>query len=164
MSEADGEEGSSGSKLLVMGALLGMAVGGGGAYYFAGGAAPSEPGQEQKAAKKVFKELISVPFVRLAVPIYATRKNRRRLMGNYFIDANIQVDGEDNQIAIKRSVAQLQHGFISTISRAELMVSETSKEIDTEKLARLLKKKAIQIMGPGIVEDVTITGAMLMPR
>ncbi|MBL4836038.1 MAG: hypothetical protein JKY34_00550 [Kordiimonadaceae bacterium] len=164
MSEADVDEGSSGTKLVVLGGLLGVAIGGGAAWYFAGGAQPADPNSPKAVVREAPKELISVAFERLVVPVYATRKNRRRLMGNYLIDANIQVDGETHQIAVKRSVAQIQHGFISAISKSELMKTESSRELDTDKLARVLKKKASEIMGPGVIEDVTITAAMLMPR
>tara|TARA_R110002096_G_scaffold126381_9_gene273211 strand:- start:631 stop:1128 length:498 start_codon:yes stop_codon:yes gene_type:complete len=162
--EAEIEEGGSSKVFLILGLLLGIAFGGGAGYYFSGGdeTAPEQGSSEQK--KKVQKDLIAVPFERLAVPIYSVQGNRRRFMGNYFINANVLVDGESNQIAIKRSLAQLQHGFISSISKTDVMKADSQSELDLDKLARVFEQKAVEIMGAGVVESVAITEAILMPR
>ncbi|MEX0300657.1 MAG: hypothetical protein AB3N28_16400 [Kordiimonas sp.] len=162
--EAEIEEGGSSKVFLILGLLLGVAFGGGAGYYFSGGneAQPTENGAEKTAP--VRKELIAVPFERLAVPIYSSRDSRRRFLGNYFINANVMVDGEANQIAIKRSLAQLQHGFISSISKTDVTKEGSPSELDLDKLADVFKKKATEIMGAGVVESVAITEAILMPR
>lgn len=162
--EAEIEEGGSSKVFLILGLLLGIAFGGGAGYYFSGGgeAESEQSSREKKAPAK--KDLIAVPFERLAVPIYSTQGNRRRFMGNYFINANVLVDGEANQIAIKRSLAQLQHGFISSISKADLMKEGSETELDLDKVAKIFEQKAAEIMGAGVVEDVAITEAILMPR
>lgn len=162
--EAQVEEGGSSKVFLILGLLLGVVFGGGAGYYFSGDdeAQPENRTVEKKAAEK--KELIAIPFERLAVPIYSQRGNRRRFMGNYFINANVLVDGEANQIAIKRSLAQLQHGFISSISKEDLMKEDSQTELDLDKLSAVLEKKAAEIMGAGVVENISITEAILMPR
>ncbi len=162
--EAEIEEGGSSKVFLILGLLLGVAFGGGAGYYFSGGndAEPTEGATEKKAP--VRKDLIAVPFERLAVPIYSSQDNRRRFLGNYFINANVMVDGEANQIAIKRSLAQLQHGFISSISKTDVTKEGSPSELDLDKLAEVFKKKATEIMGAGVVESVAITEAILMPR
>lgn len=162
--ETDIEEGGSSKVFLILGLLLGVAFGGGAGYYFSGGSdsAPEQGSKEKKAPVK--KNLIAIPFERLAVPIYGTQGSRRRFMGNYFINANVLVDGEANQIAVKRSLAQLQHGFISSISKTDMMKEGSEKELDLDKMAKVFEQKAVEIMGPGVVEDIAITEAILMPR
>ena len=163
--ESQVEEGGSSKVFLILGLLLGVVFGGGGGYYFSMGNSPQSDEQETQEKKTVErKQLIAVPFERLAVPVYSTRGSRRRFVGNYFINANVMVDGEANQIAVKRSLAQLQHGFISSISKSDIMKEGSSTELDMDKLASVLERKAIEVMGSGVVENISITEAMMMPR
>lgn len=162
-SQVEGE-GGSGKVFLIMGLLLGIGAGAGGGYFFFADKNTGSETSEKSAPKKARQPLISVPFERIAVPIYAEVGNSRRFIGNYFIDINVQVEGETNQIAIKRSVSQLTHGFISAISKANLMQEDNRTELDMDKASDVLKRKAVEIMGSGIVESVTITEAVRMPR
>jgi len=159
------EEGGSSKVFLILGLLVGVAFGGGAGFYFSGGGDAETPTDKTVEKKEiVYEDLISVPFERLAVPVYKVQGSRRRFVGNYFINADIQVAGETNQIAIKRSLAQLQHGFISAISKSDLMKEDSQAELDLDKLADVFKKKSDEIMGSGIVVNVSITEAILMPR
>ncbi len=157
-------EGGSGKVFLIMGLLLGIGAGAGGGYFFFADKEAGTENTENAAPKKVRQQLISVPFERIAVPIYAEIGNSRRFIGNYFIDINVQVEGEANQIAVKRSVSQLTHGFISAISKSNLMQEDNRTELDMDKASEVLKRKAVEVMGSGIVESVTITEAVRMPR
>ena len=162
---ADGteeNEGGSGKVFLVLGILLGLGLGGGGGYFYFGGKTdPDAESSGKKEAPKVVKEdLLTVPFERIAVPIYATRGNSRRYIGNFFIDLQVNVRGEDNQIAVKRSMSQVQHSFVSAISRSELMQEGSSTELDVDKTAAVLKRKADEVLGVGVVESVTISKSM----
>lgn len=159
-------EGGSGKVFLILGLLVGVAVGGGGGYFMSGDDEAEATGNS-KTEKKVAKPrdpLISVPFERISIPIYAERGNSRRFIGNYFVDVDVQVSGETNQIAVKRSISQLTHGFISAISKANLMSENNPTELDLDKAAKVLKKRADSIMGKGIVSNVVITEAVRMPR
>lgn len=162
--ETQVEEGGSSKVFLILGLLLGVVFGGGGGYYFSQSKNPEPEAQEAEKQQAPKKELIAVPFERLAVPVYSMRGNRRRFVGNYFVNANVMVDGEANQIAVKRSLAQLQHGFISSISKSDIMKEGSQTELDLDKLGAVLERKAAEIMGSGVVENVSITEAMMMPR
>jgi len=161
MSEESSEvEGGSGKVFLVLGVLLGLGLGGGGGYYYFGGKTETSAGEVEKVKKVVKEALIAVPFERIAVPIYATRGSSRRYIGNFFIDLHVNVQGADNQIAVKRSMSQVQHSFVAAISRSDLMREGSSTELDIDKAADILKRKADEVLGVGIVESVTITKSM----
>ncbi|MFC3051162.1 hypothetical protein [Kordiimonas pumila] len=159
-------EGGSSKVFLVLGLILGVGLGGGAGYYLSASKSEDDNSAEAIHEKEEKKKepIISIPFENMAVPIYATRNSKRIFVGNYFVNVNVQVRGETRQIAIKRSVSQLTHGFISAISKSDLMDEENRTELDMDKAATILKQKADSIMGNGIVESVTITEAIRMPR
>jgi len=161
--EAEGDSGS-GKVFLVLGLLLGAGLGGGGGYYYFGGsgeeAAPEDVTEEVAPAE----ELIPITFERIAVPIYATRGTSRRYIGNYFLDLHVNVVGQEDQILVKRSLAQLQHAFISAITKGDLMREGSRTELDIDKAADLLKNKAAEVVGAGVVKSVTITKSMRIPH
>jgi hypothetical protein len=156
----DGEGGSS-KVFLVLGLIVGLGLGaGGGFYYFGAGGGDGEVAEDGSPSEENREPVIPIAFDRLAVPIYATRGNSRRYIGNYFVDLHVNVRGADNQIAVKRSMSQLQHAFVSAISRAELMREESPTELDIDKAADLLEAKANEVLGTGIIDSVTISKSM----
>lgn len=160
--EADVDAGGGSSKVfLVLGLLGGLAIGGGGGYYYFKSVDPTAQTAGEEKPKKPKGPLHSITFERLAVPIYASGG---RFIGNYFIDLAVQVRGNDHQITVKRSQPQLQHAFLSAISQANLMREDAPTQIDHDKAAAVLKKKADEILGRGIVEDVAILNSMRLSR
>lgn len=157
--EVTENEGGSGKVFLVLGLLIGAGLGAGGGFYMFSGSSngTTEEAQEVQAPKG---DLTAIPFERLAVPIYVVRNGNRRYIGNYFIDLQVNVRGADNQIAVKRSLTQLQHGFISAITKNNVMREDSPTELDIDKAANILKSKAAEVIGAGIVESVTITKSM----
>jgi len=155
-------EGGSGKVFLVLGLLLGVGLGGGGGYYYFGGSGDdaAENAVEETVEAVPVEELIPITFERIAVPIYATRGSSRRYVGNYFLDLHVNVVGQDDQILVKRSLSQLQHAFISAITKADLMREDSRTELDIDKAAELLKNKAAEVVGSGVVKSVTITKSM----
>lgn len=154
--QAEEAEGGSGKVFLVLGLMVGAVLGGGGGFYLFGGSEEDKPKEETV----VQEELEQIIFERIAVPIYATRGDRRRYLGNYFVDLHVNVRGADNQIAVKRSQSQLQHAFISAITKSDLMREDAPTELDIDKVSAVLKDKAAEVIGPGIVESVTINKSM----
>ena len=157
-------QGGSGKILLVLGLLGGLAVGGGLGYYYSKSTAEDHgtPKEEVKAEPK--GPLIDIDFERIAVPIYAKTGNSQRFLGNYFIDIAVQVRGEKNQIAIKRAETQLQHAFVSAISRTDLMREDSPLELDVDKVGSVLQGKANEVLGGNIVEAVLVKNAMRLNR
>ena len=159
-------EGGSGKVFLVLGLLLGVGMGGGGGYYYFGGSgddaskAAAVAGVEEVAERTPAEELIPIVFERIAVPIYTVRGTSRRYVGNYFLDLHVNVVGQDDQILVKRSLSQLQHAFISAITKGDLMREDSRTELDIDKAAELLKNKAADVVGAGVVKSVTITKSM----
>jgi len=159
------DAGGSGKGLLVLGLLGGLLVGGGLAYYFLkdqiqAGDEVSTAEQEQEN----LEPLQAIRFERLTVPIYVRSGNSSRYIGNFFINIDVLVRGDDNLIAVRRSEPQLQHAFISAISSANLMQEGSSQQLDMEKTARLLKAKANEVLGSDAVADVSVIEAMRIPN
>jgi len=162
MSEKTTEEGGSGKVFLVLGLLIGAGLGAGGGFYLFGGSSGGDDAENPTLVEQTNSAvpLQAVPFERIAVPIYAKRGTTRRYIGNYFVDLHVNVRGEENQIAVKRSQSQLQHAFISAISKADLMREDSPTELDVDKASGILKAKAADVLGAGVVESVTITQSM----
>lgn len=157
------EAGGGGKVFLVMGLLAGVALGGGLSYYYFSNQAPA--GEEGSVEKKVPKgPQFNIAFPRIAVPIYVKSNNRSRFVGNYFVDLSVQVRGEENQILVRRSEAQLQHAFISAISQTDLMREDSPLELDGEKVSRVLKERANTLLGAGVVENISIINTMRLSQ
>lgn len=158
-------EGGSGKALLVLGLLGGLALGGGLGYYYSKNAADSSPDSGTEEVKKELKgPVLSIDFERVAVPLYSKSDSGSRFLGNYFIDLVVQVRGEDRQIAVRRAETQLQHAFVSAISRADLMREDSPLELDVDKVGRVLQDKANEVLGQGVVEAVLVKNAMRLNR
>lgn len=159
------EGGGSARGLLVLGLLGGLLIGGGVAYYFMKDqiASSEEDGSEQQNAEPS-KPLQAIRFERLTVPIYAQSGGSKRYIGNFFINIDVLVEGDDNVIAVRRSEPQLQHAFISAISAADLMRPESPQQLDLDKTARLLKDRANSILTGNIVADVSVVEALRIPN
>lgn len=119
-SDVDVQGGGSAKGLLVLGLLGGLLIGGGVAYYLLKDqvAGPAQEQETEKASEPTVP-LQAVRFERLTVPIYQRSGNSRRYIGNFFINIDVLVAGDDNLIAVRRSEPQLQHAFISAISSAD---------------------------------------------
>jgi len=157
----ESEGGGSGKVFLVLGLLGGLALGGGLGYFYSKqyGAQPDpNAAHEEKAEPK--GDLLSVPFDRLAVPIFARAGGSSRFVGNYFVDIKVETRGEENQIKIRKAQPQLQQAFLSAISKNDMMRDDAPLEIDVDKAGDILKKKATEVLGAGVVEKVLITSAM----
>ena len=121
------EAGGSARGLLILGLLGGLLIGGGLAYYFlkdqiTSGDNGENSQQEEEENSEPFQ---AVRFERLTVPIYARSGNASRYIGNFFINIDVLVQGDENLIAVRRSEPQLQHAFISAISSANLMQEDS---------------------------------------
>ena len=127
-------------------------------------AAPEGQEEEVERRPEPAKELQAVRFERLTVPIYQRVGNNRRYIGNFFINIDVLVDGDDNLIAVRRSEPQLQHAFISAISSADLMQENSPQQLDMEKTSRLLMQRANAVLGSNIVENVSVIEAMRIPN
>ncbi len=159
------EGGSSARGLLVLGLLGGLLIGGGVAYYFMKDQVASldEDETEQQTAEPS-KPLQAVRFERLTVPIYAQTGGSRRYIGNFFINIDVLVEGDDDVIAVRRSEPQLQHAFISAISSADLMRPDSPQQLDLDKTARLLKDRANSVLTDNIVANVSVIEALRIPN
>lgn len=163
--EMDVESGSSAKGLLVLGLLGGLLIGGGLAYYYLKDQVSSGDGDESpEQQKENLEPLQAVRFERLTVPIYSRSGSSSRYIGNFFINIDVLVRGNDNLIAVRRSEPQLQHAFISAISNANLMREGSSQQLDMEKTAELLKTKANEVLGSNAVADVSVIEAMRIPN
>lgn len=156
------DAGGSAKGLLIIGLLGGLVIGGGVAYFYANSQqqATDQDDTSQKVAVKNQAPLQSVRFDRLTVPIYTNRSGSPRFIGNFFINIEVLVRSDTNLIAVRRSEPQLQHAFISAISKSDLMQEGSNQQLDLEKTAEILKNKANEVLSGNIVEAVSVVEAM----
>lgn len=160
------EGGGSGKVLLILGLILGVGIGGGAGYFMSGSGGEETPaGAEEKVEEEKPKgDLLPIDIEKLTVPIYSVRNNSRRFIGNFFVDVRLQVYGQEKQIAVKRAETQLQHAFLSAMSKEDLMAEGSGADIDFDKAAKILKARADAILGAGVVENVSIVKSVRMAR
>lgn len=164
--DVDMDAGGSAKGLLVLGLLGGLAIGGGGAYFFLQDRlAPEDPNAvEEEQPQENAEPLQAVRFERLTVPIYANSGGRRRFIGNFFLNIDVLVRGDANLIAVRRSEPQLQHAFISAISKTSLMREDMPQQLDMDKTSDLLKKTANDLLASNVVSDVSVIEALRIPN
>ncbi|UTW57547.1 hypothetical protein KFE96_11930 [Kordiimonas sp. SCSIO 12603] len=162
----DDEGGGSGKVLLILGLVLGVGIGGGAGYFMSGSGGEGAPAEAEEKVEEMKPkgDLLPIDIEKLTVPIYSMRNNSRRFIGNFFVDVRLQVYGQEKQIAVKRAETQLQHAFLSAMSRADLMVEGSTSDIDFDKAAMILKSRADEILGADIVENVSIIKSVRMGR
>ncbi len=165
--DVDAEGGGSGKVLLVVGLLVGVGIGVGAGMFLGGGDEAAPVDGEEAVVEEVEEPKgaqLAVNFSKLAVPIYSKSGNKRRFIGNYFIDIRVLVYGDDNQILIKRAEPQLQHAFLSAMIKSDLLREGTNSELDLDKTAEILKKTANKIVGAGVVHEVALLNTMRLAR
>lgn len=162
--DIDVQAGGSTRGLLIMGLLGGLVIGGGGAYFMFKDKLVDGNETEHEAPKEDVRPLQAVKFERLTVPIYSNTTGSSRFVGNFFINIDVLVRGDDNLIAVRRSEPQLQHAFIAAINRSQLMKEDSPQQLDFEKTAKVLQKKANEVLAGNIVEQVTVIEAMRIPN
>ncbi len=157
--------GSSARGLMVLGLLGGLLIGGGVAYYLMkDDTASSDDGNQEEVRQEPRIPLQAISFERLTVPIYRKIGSSRRYIGNFFINIEVLVRGDENVIAVRRSEPQLQHAFISAISSADLMQEDAPQQLDMDKTAQLLKRRGNSVLGSDIITDISVVEAMRIPN
>ena len=157
--EIEEKSGGGGKILLIVGLLAGLAIGGGAVFFFLlpkGG----EEGAEEVAEKKPPVELTSIMFEKLPVPIYRRHKGQARFIGNFFIDLNVNVEGNDNAVTVRRSMTRLQHAFLSEVGTGKLMRENSPTELDVDRAGKALAAAANKVLGDGTVHSVSIVTAV----
>lgn len=165
MSEDGGEVseggGGGGKMLLIVGLVVGLAGGAGvGFVLFGGGEPPAAEGDvvEEKEPEVVAPEnLLTIQFERVAVPIYGETGGRRRFIGNYFINIDIQAETERNQLLVRQSEPRLRHSFADAISKRGLMRDDDPLQIDYDKARKEFMLRAKSLLGDDVVYDISIS-------
>ena len=164
--KTDAEPAGSAKGLLIIGLLGGLLIGGGVAYFYTKGEqvdGTTEAAQEKRKEENV-APLQAIRFERLTVPIYSKSGNSSRFIGNFFINIDVLVRSNEDLISVRRSEPQLQHAFIAAISRSDLMMENSRQQLDLEKTAQVLKKKANEVLAGDIVEDISVIEALRIPN
>ncbi len=160
MSEDIVEEGGGGKALLIVGIVLGIAMGAGLGYFVFSG---SEKGADVSQESEVIadEKMLTISFERVALPIYLTRSNggRARFIGNYFLDISIEVEGDDDQARVNRARAPLTQAFISSISKGGFL-QEGTTEVDYPTATQKIKDAGNRLLGDNVIKRVSFTNVM----
>ena len=156
--EVEEKSGGGGKILLIVGLLAGLAIGGGAVFFLLpqGG----EEGETEVAEEKPPVELTSIMFEKLPVPIYRRHNGQARFIGNFFIDLNVNVEGDDNAVTVRRSMTRLQHAFLSEVGTGRLMRENSPTELDVDRAGKALAAAANKVLGDGTVHSVSIITAV----
>ena len=110
------------------------------------------------------EDLVSVLFEQVTVPIHIIRNGRSIFLGNYFVDIQVDADGDENAASVSRKKNKLTQAFISKISRISMMREDSPAELDFDKASRILLEVAQEEMGKDVVVAVNVTNAMRISR
>jgi len=167
--EAAPAGGPSGKMLLIIGLALGVGLGGGGVYVMNSMAPP--PAADGEAANEEPKEDIKPQpedlkfetFERLAVPLhYKQRNGYTRLIGTYFMDVVVTTEDDAKKILVSRRKYDLRHRFNASITRGDVLVDGSTKELDVDKVRVLLLKEAQEVLGSDVVYSIAVDNLQLI--
>lgn len=164
MSNPSEDAGGGGSKtLLILGLIIGIAIGGGAVFSFLGQQAP-EPvandvnGEPKEPPKKV-KELKAMDFDKLSIPVFQTRRGKTYGAGNYIIEFKLMCDPDSHEYVTKFRFA-LRQEILTALNKYDVMQDGSSMMIDYDKAAKAIHYAANKIVGDDKVEEVIIVNAV----
>ncbi|WP_374763817.1 hypothetical protein [Yunchengibacter salinarum] len=173
MSEQELHSGPNTKMLIILGILVGLAIGIGGGYIafaqlgLAGGGKTPDKSTSEETAKPAEPEgpdnPVAVQFRRISVPVYTRRNGNSRFAGNYFIDVDMIVDGEGHKARVEARTARIQHRMITVLTNHDVMKDGSQVELDTNKVADLLKAEVNALLSEKLIHSVEVINAVRMP-
>lgn len=164
MAEEEKKEEEGGNKtLLILGIIIGIAVGGGAVYTFLGQQAPTAEVEEEVEEEKPKRiEYPNMEFKKVAVPVYTIRRGKPYEAGNYILDFNIQVEPDHFDHVVKYRV-EFQQAFLSALNKNDVMQDGSMSIIDYNKASSVLTAAAKRVVNASYVHNVIIINAVKVP-
>lgn len=163
----DNDNAAGGRMLLIVGLGLGLLLGAGGFYMYSNVMPEPEATKKEEAVKKVEvkvpTDLKSEKLERLTAPLHVkSRTGRNAYVGTYFMDVIISTENDDQKIIVSRLKYNLRHAFNLAITKEDIMVEGSDRNIDVEKLSTVFMRYAEEIVGPDVIYSITIQNLQLI--
>ena len=147
---------SGGKKLLIIGLFVGLLLGGGGgfgAYMILAGGDKHEPSEEEKV---VVEKPKVVPFYvkvdRLTLPLI----HNNRVLGNIVIDFSMEVDGNENKMAVINSLPEIRDAMLRHFSDTPIGKTDSPRNVDYPRLKETLKDISNEVLQDPLVMQVMV--------
>ena len=156
----DQPSGKGGKLLLIVGLVLGIALGGGVAAVLlpSGGDEPAEetaetePEAEAETAEPA--EVLTVAVTRLPVPLADAQGE---VLGYMFVDLSLEVDGMDSQSYVAARVPRLRDAYLRRLSGQQLTLADRPGALDYDRLNLLLMDVTGSVVGADRVTQIFVT-------
>ena len=152
--------GKGGKLLLIVGLVLGIALGGGVAAVLlpSGGDEPAEETAaaepEAEAEPAVPAEVLTVAVTRLPVPLADAQGE---VLGYMFVDLSLEVDGMDSQSYVAARVPRLRDAYLRRLSGQQLTLADHPGALDYDRLNLLLMDVTGSVVGADRVTQIFVT-------
>ena len=159
----DQPSGKGGKLLLIVGLVLGIALGGGVAAVLlpSGGDEAAEdaeqaevPDAEAEAETAVPAEVLTVAVTRLPVPLADAQGE---VLGYMFVDLSLEVDGMDSQSYVAARVPRLRDAYLRRLSGQQLTLADRPGALDYDRLNLLLMDVTGSVVGADRVTQIFVT-------
>lgn len=157
---AEEEEPKKGSKkLLIIGLLVGLLLGGGGgagAFVMLGGEEKAEEVHEEVVVEEPKTDPQFVKIDKVTIPLVYNN----RVLGNMMIDFSIEVDGDENKMAVIRNLPEIRDAILRHYSDMPLGKAKSPRSVDYPRLKETLKDISNKILHEPLVLRVMIVQAL----
>lgn len=157
----DQPSGKGGKLLLIVGLVLGIALGGGVAAVLLPSGGDEEPAEETAAAEPeaeaepaVPAEVLTVAVTRLPVPLADAQGE---VLGYMFVDLSLEVDGMDSQSYVAARVPRLRDAYLRRLSGQQLTLADRPGALDYDRLNLLLMDVTGSVVGADRVTQIFVT-------
>lgn len=147
-----------GSKnLLIIGLLAGLLLGGGGgfgAFMMMGSGENHETSEEEPVVEEPEAEL-ELHFVKVehvTIPLV----HNRRLLGNMMMDFSLEVEGNENKMAVIQNLPEIRDAILRHYSDTPLGKKDSPQTVDYPRLKKTIKDISNRILHEPVVRRVMV--------
>lgn len=152
------EEGGS-KILLILGILIGVAIGGGVVYTYLDQQNPKTDEEKQEEEIPTAIEYEMMEFKKMAAPVYTMRRGKPYEAGNFILDFNILAES-DNYNYIVKFRTEFQQAFLSALNKNDVMQDGSMSIMDYGKASDVLTAAAKSVVGAKYVHKVVVVNAV----
>jgi len=142
-------------KLLIIGLLAGLLLGGGGgfaAFMMMGGDEQQKEPEEKPVVEKPELDLHFVKMERVTIPIIYNH----HLSGNMMIDFSMEVNGNENKMAVIHSLPEIRDALLRHFSSTSVGKADSPQSVDYPRLKKTLKDISNKILHDPLVRRVMV--------
>lgn len=163
--EAEGGEDKSARMMLIIGILVGLAVGSIGVFLWLNSKSDEPEPEIEEVVEEIVEEEAAINYIYLYIermPAALVDENQRTV-GYVFLDITLELHNSDEQSYVSSRMPRVKDSLLRAISEHGLTRPGTRGQLDYDRVSEYLLKAANDAIGKEYVMGVYITRALRAP-